>query len=415
MSELKSELRKKKPSVLLGFLRAAVSLSIVGAAVLIAAWLMYNPAHTQKMAAPEMRKVYVTTEPISFGNYPVEIDVMGKVSPAREMVLKARVSGEIIETSDNFIPGGFFKAGEEILKIDPTDYKLAVKSSRAAFKKAKAAYQIEEGQQQIAKNEIEALQRNTGGTLKSTDLALRKPQLEQAKAGLEAAKAALDKALLNLKRTTLKSPFNAILTQRNTDLGNIVAAQAPLATLVDTGEYWINVDVPLNDVPWLVFYDEKTGTSGTKAIIQLGYMRGQREGEVFKRTGTVNDKSRLMTVIVRVKDPLLLERAGANNPASSLVLDDYVHVKLIGKSLNGVARIEQQYLRKSNGKDVVWLEQGGRLVIQPVTVVYSDREYVYISDGLDYAKNLVTSNIITPVSGMDITVQNNGSQNGMEK
>ncbi len=406
-----SELKKKKHSVLFGFLRAAISFSIIGGAIAVAAWFTQNPAHTKKAAKHEVRKVYVTTQAISFGNYPIEIDVMGKVSPAREMVLKAQVSGEVIEVSKQFIPGGFFAADEEILKIDPASYELDVKSKRAAYKQAGATYQIEEGQQQIAKNEIEILQRNTGKTLKSTDLALRKPQMAQAKANLDAAKAALDIALLNLERTTLSTPFNAIVTERNTNLGNVIAAQNQLATLAATDEYWINIDVPLSDLPWLEM-------PGTKALVQLGDMRGSRVGEVFKQTGIMDEQSRLAGVIVRVHDPLLLDGED-HEEASPLILGDYVPLKLIGKSLIGAARIAQQYVRKIDGTDIVWLEQGGRLVIQNVTVAYKDRKYAYITEGLDYAKNLVTSNIVTPVAGMDITVQNNRAKgsmsNGMEK
>jgi RND family efflux transporter MFP subunit len=395
-----SELKRKKPSILFGFLRAVISISIIGLSVGVATWLYLNPAHTKKTTEHEVRKIYVTTQPISFGDFPIEIDVMGKVRPAREMTLKAQVSGEIVEVSEHFLPGGFFKADEDILKIDSANYQLDVKSKRAALKQATATYQLEEGQQQIAKNEIEILQRNTGKTFKSTDLALRKPQLAQAKANLDAAKAALDIALLSLERTTLSAPFNAIVIERNTDLGNVIAAQNQLATLVATDEYWIYVDVPLSDLPWLEI-------PGTKAHVQLGALRGSREGKVLKQTGSVDEQSNLVSVIVRVPDPLLRDEVSSKQ-ISALVLGDYVPVKLIGKTLKGAARIPQEYVHRISEGDVVWLEQGGRLVIQSVTVTYKDRKYAYITEGLEYAKNLVTSNIITPVAGMDITVQNNG-------
>ncbi len=404
-----SERKRRKPSVLFGFLRAAISISIIGAAVIVAVWFYANPPHTEKAKKHERRDVYVTTEAISFGDYPIKIEVMGKVIPAKEMVLKAQVSGKIVEVSDNFVPGGFFKSGESILKIDPTDYDLNIKSAQAAYSQALASYQLEEGRQQIAKNEIEILQRNTGKTLKSTDLALRKPQLAQAKANLDAAKATLDIARLNLERTTLNAPFDALVIERNTDLGNVIAAQNQLATLVASDEYWIHIDIPLSDLPWLSFPDEAMGTIGTKAHIELGDMRGLREGTLYKQTGSVDEQSRLAGVIVRVFDPLLLEAKNGER-GSSLVLGDYVPVKLIGKTLKNVARIPQSYIHNTIEGDVVWLEQGGRLVIQPVTVAYKGRTHAYITDGLEYATNLVTSNIVTPVAGMDIVVQNNGGE-----
>lgn len=401
----------KHPSVLFGFLRAFIALSIIGGGLSIAAWFTLNPAHTGKVTTHEKKITYVTTMPISFGNYPVRIDAMGKVSAAKEMALKSQVSGEIISVSEHFIPGGFFRAGETILKIDPSDYKLAVKSARASVNQANAAFRLEEGQQQIAKNEIEILQRNTGKTLKSTDLALRKPQLEQAKATLDAAKASLDGAFLDLKRTKLTAPFDVIVTERNTDLGNIVTAQSALATLVATDEYWVTLDVPLSDLPWLSF---PTNTVlATKALITLGDLRGTREGEIFNQSGVVDENTRLTSVLVRVVDPLLINDGandGANNVgvSSPLTLGDYVPVTLIGKTLEGAARIPPHYIHQSDegNFDVVWLAQGGRLVIQPIVIAYKDRNYAYVTGGLDYNSALITSNIVTPVSGMDIKIHN---------
>ncbi|MCK5374974.1 MAG: efflux RND transporter periplasmic adaptor subunit [Alphaproteobacteria bacterium] len=405
-----SETRRKKPSVFSRLLLAFISLAILGIGVSIAEWFTSHPAHTEKVTKHVKRQVYVTITPIAFGNFPVKIEVMGNIVPAHKMVLKAQVSGEIVAVSEQFIPGGFFKAGEEIMKIDPVNYNLAVKSKRAVLKQAKAALQLEEGRQQIAKNEIEILQRSTGQTLKNTDLALRKPQLEQAKADLDTAQSALDIALLDLKRTSLNTPFDAIVTERNTDLGNVIAAQSQLATLVSTNEYWIDLDISLRDLPWLSFPDNAIGSTGTKAIIKLGNKRGLREGEVFKQTGVVDKQSRLTGVIVRVNDPLLMEENN-EHAAYPLILGDYVPVILIGKTLKGAARIAQQYVHQSDNGNFVWLEQGGKLVIQPVTVTYKDRKYAYITEGLDYATNLVTSNIITPVAGMNIIVRNNNIGN----
>ncbi|MFP4097450.1 MAG: efflux RND transporter periplasmic adaptor subunit [Alphaproteobacteria bacterium] len=393
-------------------MRVFLALLVIGVGVGAAAWFYLNPVRTEKTSQREKRQVYVTTMPVSFGDYPVKIEVMGQVSPAREIILRAQVSGEVIAVSEHFTPGGIVAKGEEILKLDPADYALAVQSKEAALEQAQATYRLEEGQQQIARNEIELLQRKSGQTLKRTDLALRKPQLAQAKANLEAAQVALELAELDLERTALKAWFDAIIVERNTNIGNIVSAHSQLARLVATDEYWVNIDIPLSDLPWIVFPDQDTGAPGTKAVITLNHGRGERDGEVFRQTGSVDQKSRLAGLIVRVPNPLLLDENGArSNDIDALILGDYVSVTLVGKTLADTARIPQQYLRKGdNGDEVVWLEQRGRLVIQPVTVAYRDRTYAYITEGLEYATKLVTSNIITPIAGMELSVRNGEAQ-----
>jgi len=51
---------------------------------------------------------------------------MGTVVPAREVELKSRVTGEVIDISPEFIEGGLLKAGSLVLQIDTEDYKLAL-------------------------------------------------------------------------------------------------------------------------------------------------------------------------------------------------------------------------------------------------------------------------------------------------
>lgn len=364
--------------------RILIVVLILGVAGLLAFIMMKNPAKSEKSGASKTSVVNVETQNITLGNYPVEIEVLGQVVPARETILKAQVAGKVVFVADEFVPGGFFKKDAEILKLDPADYELNVQMRKAAVAQMQAALKIEKGQQATAKDELKILQRSTGKQFKSTDLALRKPQLEQAQADLDSAKAELEQAELNLERTRLIAPYNAILTTRETNLGNIVSTQDSLATLVSTDEYWVEVDVPLSDMRWLE-------VSKSKAHIALDGGRGLRDGVLRKMTGTLNAQSRLARMIVSVPDPLV---------GIPMVLGDYVRVRLIGKTLEQAARIDQSYLR---GGSAVWLERGGKLVIQNVQVIHKDRTFAYITQGLKSGDAIITSNIVTPVDGMDIT------------
>ena len=384
---------------------ALITIAILIAAGALSYMLISNPAHSEKKEELQKPSGVVKIEKAVIGDYPVKIEVMGQVIPAHETLLKSRVTGEIIEVSPNFVPGGLFKKGEFILKIDPADYELDVKVKTAALNQAKAVYNLELGQQQIAKDEMKMLERSTGKKLKNTSLALRKPQLEQAKANLESAKAALEIAELNLERTNVKAPYNALVRERLGDIGNVFSSLDKLATLVSTDKYWIDIEVPIKDMVWLEIPnsgDEK----GSKAIIKLGKMRGERKGRLFKQSGSVNPQSRLASMLVNVTDPLLLNSDISGE--SPMVLGDFVPVTLMGKTLKNAFRIPLNYIREGSN---IWLEKDGKLIIQPVTIVYKDRKYAYITAGLEHDSHIVTSNIITPINGMEIMVQ--GSHENM--
>ena len=60
-----------------------------------------------------------------------EIRSQGTVRPRTQTTVSAEVSGSIVDISPKFIAGGVFQAGEALLRIDPTNYTVAVKKSEA--------------------------------------------------------------------------------------------------------------------------------------------------------------------------------------------------------------------------------------------------------------------------------------------
>ena len=55
----------------------------------------------------------------------------GTVRPRTETVLSAEVSGTITSISPTYIAGGVFEAGETLMRIDPTNYTVAVDQAEA--------------------------------------------------------------------------------------------------------------------------------------------------------------------------------------------------------------------------------------------------------------------------------------------
>lgn len=381
------------------FMRAFLALAILGLASGIAYYLIKNPAKTEKGEETVQQAVLVNVEPVEIGSYPITIDVMGQITPAREAALKARVEGEVIEIADEFVPGGFVEKDQVVMKIDPSDYELDVKVKEAAVQQAQAAFRLELGQQKIARKELEIIENSTGKKIKNKELALRKPQLEQARADLQAAKADLEIAQLNLERTEIKAPFNALIAERNSDLGNVVSMQDTLATLVSTNEFWIDAEIPVQNMRWLKL-PKPMDLDGSKAVVKLDGGRGEHTGKLFKVTGSLNEQTRLAQILVSVSDPLVLN--SSDRTRSPLVLGDFVRLHLIGKVLENAARLPSSYVR---GNGQMWVARDGKLAIQKVTIAYQDRSYVYVVEGLNKGDRIITSNIATPVHGMDIQVQ----------
>ncbi|NCC21898.1 MAG: efflux RND transporter periplasmic adaptor subunit [Alphaproteobacteria bacterium] len=359
-------------------------------------WFFSNPEEAQKRPRPEARALLVETGRATTGAFSAKVEAMGQVIPSLSATLKPQVSGEIVEAAPEFLPGGFFQTGETILRIDPADYELAVKRQEAILRQAKADLDLEMGRQSVAQEELGILERSTGRKPENTALALRGPQLAQAQAELDKAQADLERARLDLERARVTAPFNALVTSRAATLGDRVSAGQSVATLARTDEYWVEISVPVHDLRWLDI-PLQAPDAGSPATVILDGGRGERRGHLFRLTGSLDEGSRMATLLVSVPDPLLRGESAARDPR--LILGDYVKVVLEGRKLEGALRLPLLWVRDG---DTIWLNEAGRLAFRRIEVVYRDRDHAYVTDGLSPDDNIVTSDISVPVEGMRI-------------
>lgn len=375
-------------------------------------WFFQNPDEAKKGGDKAEPVLLVETQSPESGSYPAIVEAMGQVRPAVEIDLRAQVSGEIVEVAEDFIPGGYFSDEDAILKIDPSDYEILVQKQRAVFRQAQAAYDLEMGRQSVAEDELQILERTTGRKLETPQLALRKPQLAQAEAELEKARSDLKTAQLDLNRTTIKAPFNALMTDRQATLGDKITVGEVLGTFVSTDEYWIEISVPVSDLGWLDIPDRNEET-GSPASVVLDGGRGEREGQLLRLTGSLDTNSRLATLLISVQDPLLRNSDDQDaDDGPPLLIGDYVRVVLKGKNISDALRIPLQWVRDGN---IVWLKEDGKLVFQSVAIAYEDRDYAYISSGLSKDDEIVVSDISVPVEAMKIRTLDEARDDVMDK
>ena len=357
-------------------------------AVLLSVLLLFTAPEAKKRPQGAVAPM-VDVAGIEKGDFPVVIEAMGKVVAAQEIELIAQVSGEVITAAESFVPGGVVNAGELLLNIDPKDYELELARQQAN-------YDIELGQQKKARKELEILRSSGSKGPKDKYLVLRGPQLKQAEVGLQ-------KAQLDLERTKVSTPFNAMITETKVNLGTKVSTQQSLATLVGTDEYWVQLSVSIDQIPWVL-----TGEGSSPAQIRLNGGRGAiRYGKVARIVGQLEQSSRLAPVIISIEDPLQLNTQ--QEKLSPVLLGDYVSVSVFGKTLNNVYRAPHHFVRNGN---IVWAARNEKMVFVPIEVLHKDREFVYFTaDELIPDERIVTSEIATPINGMKIEIKINNADN----
>jgi RND family efflux transporter MFP subunit len=291
-----------------------------------------------------------------------------------------------------------------VLRIDPKDYELALQQKQRSLSDAEYAYKLELGRQDVARREWNLLYgENKTGQVES-ELALRKPHLEKAQIDVEAARAELEQAKINLARTRLTAPFNALVLNKYVDLGSQVSLQEKLADLVGTDAYWVQVSVPVEHLKWLKI-PRDYAEEGAQATI---YYRESnvRQGRVIRLLADLSKEGRMARLLVEVKDPLdLLAKNGRRPP---LLIGEYVRVVLEGADLPDVYRIPRFALRNDNQ---VWLlDKEKKLAIRPVETLWRDEEYVFVRDGLQPDDLLIISALAAPVDRMELRTEEAGTE-----
>ncbi|MDJ0624253.1 MAG: efflux RND transporter periplasmic adaptor subunit [Desulfocapsaceae bacterium] len=382
--------RTVKKGVVLTIIACLLIVAITGGIV----WYINNSEPVaQRETATKRNPMLVEAFTVSRQTYHPQIKVLGRVEAAREVMLRPRITGEVIRIADNFEPGAMVQAGDVLVTLDPADFEIALAERQSELQQVEADLAIEKGQQQVARQEF-AL---TGQKLESSQraLVLREPQLKTVRARLEAARAAVAQAQLELDRTSIKAPFDAQVVERMVNLGSQVERGNVMAQLIGISKYWVIATVPLNQLKWISFGQDDTEPSRA-TIKKRGIWEDEqaRHGVVQRFIGTLDEQTRLARVLITVEDPLAL-----NSDSPPLVLDAIVQTIIEGRPLENVVRLDRDFLRPN---DTVWVMQDGKLSIRKAKVVFRDANYAYIEKGLEDGDNVVVTSLSRVREGAEL-------------
>lgn len=401
-----------QPRRRLGWKGTVAVVLAIALAGLAAIWVIFRsePVATRGGATKETAML-VTVTAAESGTFRPTFVVTGTVRPAREVILRPRVEGEVVGLASGFVPGGVIPEGEAAVRLDPADYRNALTQRQSELAQAEADLRLEMGRQDVAAQEYDLMDEELTGA--NRDLVLRKPQLRSARSRVTAARAAVEQAELELARTRVKVPFDAHVLSREVNVGSQVAAGDRLARLVGAQTYWVEATLPLAKLRWLTFRENGTADQGSRVRVRNRSAWGpeaSRTGRLFRLIGTLEEETRMARVLAAVDDPLAQAEANAGNPR--LMLGSYVQARIRGKSLPDVVRLDRDYLRQDQ---TVWVMQDGELAIREVTIAVLDNDYAYIRDGLSAGERVVTSDLATIKEGVPLRLKGDGAGTADER
>jgi multidrug efflux pump subunit AcrA (membrane-fusion protein) len=340
----------------------------------------------------------------------LEITADGVVVPFRSISLASEVEGRVVEKSENCREGKSVKAGEVLLKIDPSDYELQIARlererdqtqanlAELAVQIANAASSIELAKEEVQLHQDELNRLETGAkrgavTPQVYDAARRAEltsrtalvKLENDKRLLEAqgtrwqeavklVETQLKQARLNLDRATIKSPADGVIVSTKVEQDGYLKKGDVIASLEDTAAVEVRTNLEMRVIAWLRAHlpIEAQSTLGPYDLppvpVTVTY---EVLGNTYSWHGTlarvegigVDERTRTVRCRVHVERPrdVSLQAGSADLPIAAppaLVSGMYVKVMLHAASSDPLLSVPEQAVRPGNA---VWAVRDGKL------------------------------------------------------
>jgi RND family efflux transporter MFP subunit len=420
-----------------------------------AAWLLSH--RREPPQSPPKRVVPVVVAPplTPRTDHRVEIEGLSSVRPRTEVVIAPEVTGRIVERAANFFNGMYVREGQLLLRIDETDYRLAVQSleEQIALTEAdlqrldreeenlKASEEIERQREKLAERKMEKIRRLTeagAATENELDAAteallarraqlrsirnqlrLIPPQQAQLEASLARTQVELSQARVNLQRCVIRSPVTGRVRRCDVEVGERVTAGAVCGEIYGTDVMELPVSVPAADLGWIdaeLLEQCKRGEAAEGLIparvrwSDPGSGRTETwEGCVRRVEAGLEAETRTATLVVCVANPAPFGNAANDKPM--LDVNMFCRVIVLGKRLEKVFLLPRTAVLP--GQEV-YVVNDGRLKRRAVRVARMNRDEAMVlpGGGLEEGMRVVIGPVARPVPGMQVRAVDRLADNG---
>jgi RND family efflux transporter MFP subunit len=383
-------------------LKILIPLAILAVAAKISYTLFLSAPVADRKARHRVPRLVEVVEVAPATQGPI-IEAWGEVVAARTLVVRPEVGGTIVALSDNLTPGGLVLAGEELIRIDEREQRLAVAQAEAEVRQIEARIATEDGQQDRAKRDLQRLPGKL--TESQRQLVLRAPQMAALQAERAAAEAARDRAMVALSHSVIRAPFDALVIEEQVAQGSMLTAGSAPATLIAADRFYVVVAVPVSALDWI---NPKSGQ--VLRLTQPGiWPEGSfREGIVERLTAGLSEAGRMAELIVAIDDPLARKPENLGKPR--LLLGSFLRAIGEGRVVEAAVSLDRAYLHDNDTVWVMTLEN--RLEVRPVTIAWRGAEQVLVSAGLAPGDRVITTPLAVVAPGMEVRLADDAGQGG---
>jgi multidrug efflux system membrane fusion protein len=326
---------------------AALALGIT--AWMLAGYLVTEPANEAASVSqpsvkpPELMTVEVRLQKAR--QVARHIVAQGQVEPNRTVTVRAETAGKIAEVVAE--EGRAVQAGDVLVRIELADRQVRLNKAEALVREWQRAH---EGADRLGEKGYQSQR-----------------LIDETYSELQSAQAALEEIRLEISNTAIRAPFDGILEARRVELGDYVAVNGEIATIVDNDPLVVAVQIAQQAIEDIALGDAAT----------VAFATGQEgEGPVRYVAPRAEEATRTFRVEIAVPNPDSRIPSGTSAEArlpTGTVLAHFVSPGLLSLNDSGVLGVKT-------------VDETDSVAFHPVTIVLAESSGIWVSGLPDDAR-----------------------------
>ena len=297
---------------------------------------------------------------VDAGNY------TGTFEPNKETKISADIQGKINAVLVDI--GSYVSKGQTLIQLDNSLLKL---------------------QLQTVEVQIEGLEDDVKRyTILTEADAVQGVQLEKARLGLKSAKIQRATLLEQISKTSIKAPFNGIVTAKLNEEGGFAAPGVPLLQITDISTLRFTVNVPENDL--VKFQNNQTYKINADVYPDI----------------SLSGKVSMIGSKANMGNSFPIQFQVANTKNLSIKSGMFGKVSLSETKQEQGILIPTSAIIEENGIAKVYVIKNGKAILQSITTTKTIGNKTLVSSGLKENDIIVTNGFINLFDGANISIKN---------
>ena len=310
------------------------------------------------------KPISVSVDTIRLQNIVDASNYTGTFEPSKETKISADIQGKINAVLVDI--GSYVSKGQTLIQLDNSLLKL---------------------QLQTVEVQIEGLEDDVKRyTILTEADAVQGVQLEKARLGLKSAKIQRATLLEQISKTSVKAPFNGIVTAKLNEEGGFAAPGVPLLQITDISTLRFTVNVPENDL--VKFQNNQTYKISADVFPDI----------------SLSGKVSMIGSKANMGNSFQIQFQVANTKNLSIKSGMFGKVSLSESKQEQGILIPTSAITEENGKAKVYLVKNGKAVLQSITTTKTIGNKTLVSSGLNENDIIVTNGFINLFDGANVLI-----------